>query len=103
VAKSVSGNSTTYDMRLIDALGKVYITIEQFQSTDITNLVRTPKLCDVGYQTEWIDSKLRGNSLDLTRCIVIVLKDKHGIASSFMEKIASSSNTKVGIYLSTNK
>ncbi|XP_031568280.1 uncharacterized protein LOC116302983 isoform X2 [Actinia tenebrosa] len=97
VAKSESGNITTYDMRLVDAFGKVYVTIEKFQSTDITNLVRSPKLCDVCYQTEWIASELRetGSFLDFSKCLIVVLNDNHGIASSFAKKFTTSVTAKV--------
>jgi translation initiation factor 2 alpha subunit (eIF-2alpha) len=95
VTKNSSENSTTYDMRLMDSYGKVYITIEQFKSTDITDLIRSPKLGDISYQTEWIESQLKGKSLDLSGYVVIIMKDCHGIASSFMDTLTSCSDAKV--------
>ena len=86
-------------MKLVDSKGKIYITIEQFQSADITSLVRSPILEDIAYKSDWVESQLSWNKRDLSTCIVIVFKDCHGIADSFMTSLSRNSGGKVSTLL----
>ena len=99
VTKSSSGRFTMYDMKLVDFRGKIYITIEQFQSAALTSLVRSPKIEDVGYKCDWVESKLSWKKRDLSTCAVIVFKDCHGIADSFMTSLSRNSGAKVNTFL----
>ena len=96
VTKSSSERFLMYDMRLVDARGKVYITVEHFQSADVTSLVPTFKINDVTYLSHWTESDiLKIETRDMSRCGVIVLKDSRGVASSFTESLKSATSAKV--------
>lgn len=85
-----------YDMRLVDSFGKVYVIIEQFQTTEIApNLIRMPNLDEVSYRTIWVESTVDEKPVDPPDSMIVVMVDSRGVGCLFVDMLSSICSVKV--------
>lgn len=89
VSKHSRGNWVTYNINLMNSQGTILLSVEGFQSTEISTLIRSQKLDNVAYETKWVESAIDVSQLQSTTEAIlrIVLKDSQGIGQSFCDSI----------------
>lgn len=88
VSKHTHGNWVTYNMNLMDLDGNILIAVQGFQSTEMSNLIRSQKLEKVAYEMKWVESTIEALQQPLAKMepdVKIVLNDSQGIGQSFSD------------------